>query len=410
MEIKIIKKANLIRTNLLLIAYSEIKKYEKSLMKINSVSTKKLLEQFKEIKININHPIEFNTHSRRNSQYLYRNFNNQFFQYEINKPFMSDSKIRNKSNTQLICLNSLSNLDDEEFKLNKIIFSEKKNKNIYPNNKEKDEDLTNFSSNESINSINKNLLKYNNKKKSRREITKKYISYLRNFAKTLINNDFCRTSKKHKTLLTSNNDNLFDSKIKLNLLNEIIKNNDNKNKINNNENNDNNLSVQKTESIFDFTEKQNNLNNNLFKTSIILKNEQINNFSTIEFNSSVKNKTSNSIKFNTDIKENYKTFKEKRNIKSIDLSNIKTFYKNTINSPTIVLNDSFSYTLRGVISVNSSKKLDLKNLGFNCNIKTESNLNYLKHDLKNHSHSINQKQNHFQLKKNVSYHEFYTDT
>jgi len=112
MEIKIIKKANLIRTNLLLIAYSEIKKYEKSLMKINSVSTKKLLEQFKEIKIKINHPIEFNTHSRRNSQYLYRNFNNQFFQYEINKPFMSDSKIRNKSNTQLICLNSLSNLDD----------------------------------------------------------------------------------------------------------------------------------------------------------------------------------------------------------------------------------------------------------------------------------------------------------
>ena len=128
MNMMVEKKANLIRTKLLLKASSEVSDFKKSKMLINSKSPKYLLDKYNHIEIIIKNPYEFSTVKRKENQ---KKFNSSIITVNENKnesPYMEVFR-----------------------KINKLLISEKKNKTFFDkleNNKSSyDTSDTTFSSN-----------------------------------------------------------------------------------------------------------------------------------------------------------------------------------------------------------------------------------------------------------------------
>ena len=156
------KKANLIRTKLLIKASSEVAEFKKSKMLINSISPKILYEKYNHIEIIIKNPYEFSTVKRKENQ----------------KKFNSSIIINNENKNESPYMEVFR-------KINKLLISEKKNKTFFDkleNNKSSyDTSDTTFSSN--IEKKNIKLLNENNEE----NIINKSIKFLREKARDLIN-------------------------------------------------------------------------------------------------------------------------------------------------------------------------------------------------------------------------------
>ena len=128
MNMMVEKKANLIRTKLLLKASSEVSDFKKSKMLINSISPKYLLDKYNHIEIIIKNPYEFSTVKRKENQ----------------KKFNSSIIINNENKNESPYMEVFR-------KINKLLISEKKNKTFFDkleNNKSSyDTSDTTFSSN-----------------------------------------------------------------------------------------------------------------------------------------------------------------------------------------------------------------------------------------------------------------------
>ena len=96
MNMMVEKKANLIRTKLLLKASSEVSDFKKSKMLINSISPKYLLDKYNHIEIIIKNPYEFSTVKRKENQ---KKFNSSIIINNENKnesPYMEVFRKINK--------------------------------------------------------------------------------------------------------------------------------------------------------------------------------------------------------------------------------------------------------------------------------------------------------------------------
>ena len=115
-------KANVVRTNLLLKCESEIDSFKSNITKINSISPNRLYELYCNIEINFENPYEFfrierkhlnNIMTEDSITYKYSEKENTPFldsEYKINKKLISDRK--NK-----IFYEKMGNLDNSFFKL-----------------------------------------------------------------------------------------------------------------------------------------------------------------------------------------------------------------------------------------------------------------------------------------------------
>ena len=170
------KKANKIRTNLLLKISSEISRFKNSKTLINSKLPSELYDIYNHIKIIIENQYEFSTVKR--SEFL-RKF--------------SDSNLTKYDN-----VNETGTPYMEIFKqINKIIISEKKNQNFLNNLNKGNND----SKETSISPFEKNIKKNNNKlinENDDKDKIKSSINYLRGFVNNLI-----IRKKKYKKKITS---------------------------------------------------------------------------------------------------------------------------------------------------------------------------------------------------------------
>jgi hypothetical protein len=157
------KKANKIRTKLLLKASSEVSDFKKSNMLINSISPKILYDKYNDIEIIIRNPYEFSTVTRKENQ--------------------------KKFNESIISKNE--NINDSPYmevfrKINKLLISEKKNKTFFDKLDIKeykssyDTSDTTFSSN-----LEKKNIKFLNEN-NEENLTNQSIKFLREKARELI--------------------------------------------------------------------------------------------------------------------------------------------------------------------------------------------------------------------------------